>query len=34
MVVFAKKYTPRDYFWPIKLKDLYVNTNLDQSPMW
>lgn len=34
MVVFAKKFTPRDYFWPIKLKDLYVNANLDQSPMW
>lgn len=34
MVIFAKKFTPRDYFWPIRLKDLYVNTNLDQSPMW
>lgn len=32
--IFFKKFTPKDYFWPIKLHDLYVNNNLQQSPLW
>lgn len=32
--IFFKKFTPKDYFWPIKLYDLYVNNNLQQSPLW
>ncbi|MGM9747850.1 MAG: RagB/SusD family nutrient uptake outer membrane protein [Candidatus Cryptobacteroides sp.] len=33
-VIFSKSYTPKDYFWPIKLSELYINRNLVQSPMW
>lgn len=29
-----KKFSLKDYFWPIKLSDLYVNKNLIQSPYW
>jgi hypothetical protein len=32
--VFNQKFTPRDYFWPIKLDDLYRNNKLQQSPEW
>lgn len=32
--IYFKKFTPKDYFWPIKLHDLYVNNNLQQSPLW
>lgn len=32
--IFFKKFTPKDYFWPIKLKDIYVNRNLIQNPHW
>jgi hypothetical protein len=32
--VFNQKFTPRDYFWPIKLDDLYRNDKLQQSPEW
>lgn len=32
--IFFKKFTPKDYFWPIRLQDLYVNNNLQQSPLW
>lgn len=27
-------FTPRDYFWPIKLDDIYRNNKLQQSPLW
>lgn len=29
-----KKFSLKDYFWPISLKELYVNKNLIQSPYW
>jgi hypothetical protein len=29
-----RKYMPRDYFWPVKMNDIYVNRNLIQSPLW
>lgn len=32
--IYFKKFTPKDYFWPMKLHDLYVNNNLQQSPLW
>lgn len=32
--IYFKKFTLKDYFWPIRLKDLYVNRNLIQSPYW
>lgn len=28
------KFTPKDYFWPIKLDDLYKNNKLQQSYLW
>ena len=34
VTLFLQKFTPRDYFWPIKINDLYVNRNLIQNPMW
>lgn len=30
----TRKFTPKDYFWPIKNQDLYVNDRLIQSPQW
>lgn len=27
-------FTPKDYFWPIKLKDIYKNNKLQQSYLW
>lgn len=32
--VYGLKFTPRDYFWPIKLEDMYRNNKLQQSPLW
>lgn len=32
--LYFPKFTLKDYFWPIKLSDLYVNKNLIQSPYW
>ena len=32
--VAVQEFTPRDYFWPIKLDDLYRNNKLQQSPEW
>lgn len=32
--VYYLNFTPRDYFWPIKLDDLYRNDKLIQSPLW
>lgn len=32
--IYFRKFTPRDYFWPIKLDDLYRNNKLKQSPLW
>lgn len=32
--IYIRKFMPRDYFWPIKLEDIYKNTNLKQSPQW
>lgn len=32
--IFFRKFTPRDYFWPIKLDDIYKNRKLKQSPLW
>lgn len=29
-----REFTPKDYFWPIKLDDLYKNNKLVQSPLW
>ncbi len=28
------EFTPRDYFWPIRLDDIYRNNKLQQSPLW
>jgi len=30
----TRKFTPKDYFWPIKNDDLYKNDKLIQSPQW
>ena len=27
-------FTPKNYFWPIKLDDLYRNNKLQQSYLW
>jgi hypothetical protein len=32
--IYFRKFTPKDYFWPIKSQDLYVNDKLIQSPYW
>lgn len=32
--IYFRKFTPRDYFWPIRLDDLYKNNKLQQSPLW
>lgn len=32
--IYFRKFTPRDYFWPIKLDDIYRNRKLKQSPLW
>ena len=32
--IYFRDFTPRDYFWPIKLDDLYRNKKLKQSPLW
>jgi hypothetical protein len=32
--IFFRRFLPRDYFWPIKTYDLYVNNKLVQSPQW
>jgi hypothetical protein len=32
--LYFRKFTPKDYFWPVKTADLYVNDKLIQSPYW
>lgn len=32
--IYFRKFTPKDYFWPIKMDDIYVNRKLKQSPSW
>ncbi|GAP72943.1 hypothetical protein SAMD00024442_5_63 [Candidatus Symbiothrix dinenymphae] len=32
--LYFRKFTPKDYFWPIKTSDMYVNNKLIQSPYW
>ncbi|MDR0542473.1 MAG: RagB/SusD family nutrient uptake outer membrane protein [Dysgonamonadaceae bacterium] len=32
--IYFRKFTPKDYFWPVKTMDLYVNDRLVQSPLW
>lgn len=32
--IYFRKFTPKDYFWPIKLDDIYRNRKLKQSPLW
>lgn len=32
--IYFQTFTPKDYFWPIKLDDLYRNKKLQQSPLW
>ncbi|GHT24395.1 hypothetical protein FACS189430_09220 [Bacteroidia bacterium] len=32
--IYFRKFTPKDYFWPIKTSDMYVNNKLIQSPYW
>ncbi len=32
--IYFRKFAPKDYFWPIKTSDLYVNNKLIQSPQW
>jgi hypothetical protein len=32
--IFFRKFLPKDYFWPIRTYDLYVNNKLVQSPQW
>ena len=32
--IYFREFTPKDYFWPIKLDDLYRNNKLIQSPLW
>ena len=32
--IFQRKFTKKDYFWPIKTYDLYVNNKLQQNPGW
>jgi hypothetical protein len=32
--LYFRKFMPRDYFWPIRTTDLYVNDKLVQSPLW
>ena len=30
----TRQFTTRDYLWPIKLSDLFTNSNLVQNPGW
>jgi hypothetical protein len=32
--LYFRKFMTKDYFWPIKTSDLYVNNKLIQSPYW
>jgi hypothetical protein len=32
--IYFRKFMPKDYFWPIRTYDLYVNDRLVQSPQW
>lgn len=32
--IYFPQFTPKDYFWPIKLDDIYRNRKLLQSPLW
>ena len=34
LYIYSLKFSPRDYFWPIKEDDIYRNTKLIQSPLW
>ncbi len=32
--IYQRKFTPKEYLWPIGLNELYKNKNLVQNPMW
>lgn len=32
--LYIKSFTPKDYLWPLKQQDLYVNSKLVQNPLW
>ncbi len=32
--IYQRKFMKKDYFWPIKTEDLYINNKLLQSPGW
>lgn len=32
--IYSRKFSPRDYFWPIPIGEMYRNKNLIQSPLW
>jgi hypothetical protein len=32
--IYFRKFMPRDYFWPVRKYDIYVNPKLIQSPQW
>ena len=32
--IYSQTFSMRNYFWPIKLEDMYRNDKLQQSPLW
>lgn len=32
--IYFRKFTPKDYFWPIRIDDIYKNRKIKQSPLW
>ena len=32
--IYSQTFSKRNYFWPIKLEDMYRNDKLQQSPLW
>lgn len=32
--IYFRKFTPKDYFWPIKIADINRNRKIKQSPLW
>ena len=34
ITLYVKSFTPKDYLWPLKQQDLYVNDKLVQNPLW
>lgn len=32
--IYFRKFMPKDYFWPIRIDDIYKNRKLKQSPLW